>query len=115
MNKIFNNNLTNEEIDELVKKIINIPVEENKSCISSFGSINVDDLIKEIESLKKVPTYDLLLKENQQLKEKLELSEKSRQEAIDYIENLDIRTQYNLKHDFVHILNILDIDKGSDK
>ena len=69
--------LSEKEIDNLVKEIMSIPVENNNNnnnnnnCLSSYGSINVDDLIETVKELKKVPTYNELLKENQQLKEEL--------------------------------------------
>lgn len=64
--------LSEKEIDDLVKEIMSIPVEKNNNnCLSSYGSINVDDLIETVKELKKVPTYNELLKENQRLKEEL--------------------------------------------
>ena len=65
--------LSEKEIDNLVKEIMSIPVEKNNNnCLSSYGSINVDDLIETVKELKKVPTYNELLKENQELKKQLE-------------------------------------------
>ena len=59
---------------------------------------------------------DLLIKENQQLKEKLEASEKVRIDAIEYcnvviknVENLDLKIY---PKEFYDLLSILDIDKG---
>lgn len=70
-------------------------------------------LITETEQLKK----DKLI-----LKEKLELSEKARKEAIEYINKnltissiLDGKKEYclnNYNFDYRKLLNILDIDKG---
>lgn len=68
-NRLAKGILTDEEIDNLVDEIMNIPVEKNNNCLSSYGSINVDDLIDSIKELRKVPTYDELLRENKQLKE----------------------------------------------
>ena len=65
------NNLTIEEINDLINKIIDLPVERNNYCISSYGSIGINDLINIIKEFKKVPTYEELLKENKKLKEKL--------------------------------------------
>ena len=65
------NNLTIEEINDLINKIIDLPVERNNYCISSYGSIDISDLINIIKEFKKVPTYEELLKENKKLKEKL--------------------------------------------
>ena len=68
-NRLAKGILTDEEIDNLVDEIMNIPVEKNNNCLSSYGSINVDDLIDSIKELRKVPTYDELLRENEKLKE----------------------------------------------
>ena len=65
------NNLTIEEINDLINKIIDLPVERNNHCISSYGSIDINDLINTIKEFKKVPTYEELLRENKKLKEKL--------------------------------------------
>ncbi len=65
------NNLTIEEINDLINKIIDLPVERNNYCISSYGSVDINDLINIIKEFKKVPTYEELLRENKKLKEKL--------------------------------------------
>lgn len=49
-----------------------------------------------------------ILKENQQLKEQLEASEKARKEAIDYINKFYCKDDLRIKN----MLDILDIDKG---
>lgn len=64
--------------------------------------------ITEIEQLKN---------ENQQLKEKLEASEKARKEAIEFINNIndwEICSKYDCmyKDDVLDVLRVLDIDKG---
>lgn len=64
--------------------------------------------ITEIEQLKN---------ENQQLKEKLEASEKSRKEDIEFINNIndwEICSKYDCmyKDDVLDVLRVLDIDKG---
>ena len=74
-NRLAKGILTDEEIDNLVDEIMNIPVEKNNNCLSSYGSINVDDLIDSIKELRKVPTYDELLRENKKLKEQLQQKE----------------------------------------
>lgn len=74
-NRLAKGILTDEEIDNLVDEIMNIPVEKNNNCLSSYGSINVDDLIDSIKELRKVPTYDELLRENEKLKEQLKQKE----------------------------------------
>lgn len=63
--------MTDEEINNLVDEIMKIPVEKNNNCLSTYGSVNVDDLINTIKELKKFPTYEELLRENKQLKKQL--------------------------------------------
>lgn len=79
--------LSEKEIDDLVNEIIKIPVEKNNNCLSSYGSINVDDLIETVKELKKVPTYNELLKENQKLKKQLKDLLNQQKEFIEYLEN----------------------------
>lgn len=62
---------------------------------------------------------DFLIKENQQLKEKLEASEKARKDAIEFINDKSDKG-YNFgwilqNEEIDKLLKILDIDKGSDK
>lgn len=118
-NRLAKGILTDEEIDNLVDEIMNIPVEKNNNCLSSYGSINVDDLIDSIKELRKVPTYDELLRENKQLKEQLEKERKVRKKSINKIKTLGKfdgeKCTRGLKlwgADFNELLDILDIDKG---
>ena len=62
-NRLAKGILTDEEIDNLVDEIMNIPSEKNNNCVSTYGSINVDDLISNVKEFKKIPTFDNLLKE----------------------------------------------------
>lgn len=58
-----------EEFDELINTI---PKVESDNPISAMDSINVEDLRNAVERFKKIPTYQDLLKENQELKKQLE-------------------------------------------
>lgn len=71
-NRLAKGILTDEEIDNLVDEIMNIPSEKNNNCVSTYGSINVDDLISNVKEFKKIPTFDNLLKENKTLKQQLD-------------------------------------------
>ena len=58
-----------------------------------------------------------ILKENQQLKEQLELSEKARKEAIEFIKGAGEMATYTksialYEEELEELLDILDIDKG---
>lgn len=69
INNFVDNILTDKEIDKLVDEIMNIPIESNNDCLSTYGSVNVDELINIAKEMRKIPTFDNLLKENQKLKE----------------------------------------------
>lgn len=58
--------------EELLKAIMELPKIETNNPISTMNSINVDDLMSAIDRLNKVPDYNDLLKENQELKQQLE-------------------------------------------
>lgn len=116
-NRLAKGILTDEEIDNLVDEIMNIPVKKNNNCLSSYGSINVDDLIDSIKELRKVPTYDELLRENQQLKEQLKQKEdiinKARELLVKWGEEPDADMYMQIKEYKEHreLLEILD-NKG---
>lgn len=60
--------MNDEEIDNLIHQMIfSIPKDDNKSIISAYGSIDMDDLITTIRRLKKVPNINDLMKENKKL------------------------------------------------
>lgn len=58
--------------EELLKEIMKLPKVETNNPISTMTSINVDDLMSAVDRLNKVPDYNDLLKENQELKKQLE-------------------------------------------
>ena len=114
-NRLAKGILTDEEINNLVDEIMNIPVEKNNNCLSSYGSINVDDLIDSIKELRKVPTYDELLRENKKLKQQLQ----QRDNIINKVkfaikDNCIIKDKKYLEIccDGDYLLEILNIDKG---
>lgn len=113
-NRLAKGILTDEEIDNLVDEIMNIPVEKNNNCLSGYGSINVDDLIDSIKELRKVPTYDELLRENKKLKEQLEKERKARKEAIELIKEKQRKDEFLELNEWQtrDLIKILDIDKG---
>lgn len=58
--------------EELLKEIMKLPKVETNNPISTMTSINVDDLMSAVDRLNKIPDYNDLLKENQELKKQLE-------------------------------------------
>lgn len=118
------------ELQEKIDKAMeNIPKIQTNNSISSMNSINVDELRKTAEIFKRILTFDdlqkennKLLKEKQELKEQLELSEKARKEAIDKLKTLGkfdgekcIRSFKLWTADFNELISILDIDKGDEQ
>ena len=73
--------------EEFLKAIENVPKTDSINSISSYNSINIEDLANAVNRLKKVPTYDELLKENQKLKENYERI---------YNENCILREKHNI-------------------
>ena len=108
-NRLAKGILTDEEINNLVDEIMNIPVEKNNNCLSSYGSINVDDLIDSIKELRKVPTYDELLRENKKLKQQLQQKEDIINKAKEFAKGHIF--QFDGDKDFDALLEILD-NKG---
>ena len=65
-------------VDEFDELINTIPRVESDNSIPSMDSLNVEDLRNAVERLKKIPTYQDLLKENQELKKQLEEKNKTK-------------------------------------
>ncbi len=66
---------------------------------------------------EEIAAINFILSENQQLKEKLDLSEKARKEAIEYIKGAGEMATYTksialYEEELEELLDILDIDKG---
>lgn len=87
-NKFSERLLTEEEIDDLVKEMLNLPRIEDNSKLIAYGAIDFDDLIDTIRDLKKTPTYDILLKENKKLKEQLKKSSEVEQAVINKLKEI---------------------------
>ena len=58
--------------EKLLEEIMKLPKTEAVNPISAMNSIDVDDLMSAIDRLNKIPDYNDLLKENQELKKQLE-------------------------------------------
>ena len=78
--------------EEFLKAISEIPKTSIPNTISAYGAINVEQLANAVERFKKIPNYDELLKENQQLKEKVNQLETNRDEVINMINNFTQRS-----------------------
>lgn len=127
--------MNDEEINKLEDYLKSLPkIKQNMSIpVTTNIGINLDDLMNAVKGLKKVPTFDDLEKENQQLKrslqtheillkanveenkqlkEKLEKERKVRKEALDLIEKLRFEKWAITGTDIMDVIDILDIDKG---
>lgn len=112
-NRLAKGILTDEQIDNLVDEIMNIPVEKSNNCLSTYGSINVDDLISNIQEFRKIPSFDNLLKENKKLKEQLKIIKKTTNELLTYLdENKLILNNPNILDFYINIKEILNMNKG---
>ena len=108
--------MNEEEIKELEKYLKSLPKISNNMSIpitTNFG-INLDDLMNTVKELKKVPTYDELLRENKKLKQQLQQRDNIINDVIHYIrtellcfDNESVEYIEGLK-----ILKKLNIDKG---
>ena len=58
--------------EEILKEIMELPKIETNNSISAMNGINVDDLMSAVDRLNKIPDYNDLLKENQELEKQLE-------------------------------------------
>lgn len=75
--------LSDEEVNNFIDELLKLPVEKNNNCLSTYGSVNVDDLITVAKEIRKVPTYDVVLRENMRLKQKLQQKEDVINKIID--------------------------------
>lgn len=106
--------LTDEEIDNLVNEIMNIPIEKNNNCLSTYGSVNVDELISVVKEMQKIPTYDNLLKENKKLHIENQRLKEAINKAIDEIETgyfIDGDEEYSYLESWFGVENLLNILK----
>lgn len=84
--------MSEEEFDELINTI---PKVENDNPISSMNNINVEDLRNAVERLKKIPTYQDLLRENKKIKEDISFCLKSIEQEMKM--STDSRTRKEMK------------------
>ncbi len=58
--------------EELLKELGKLPKLETNNLVSTMNAINVDDLMNAVDRLNKIPDYNDLLKENQELEKRVE-------------------------------------------
>lgn len=59
--------------EDLLKAMLELTNTETYNAVSTYGSVNVDDLMAAYDRLNKVPTYDDLLRENKRQKEIIDM------------------------------------------
>ena len=59
--------------EDLLKAMLELTMVETHNAVSTYGSVNVDDLMAAYDRLNKVPTYDDLLRENKRQKEIIDM------------------------------------------
>ena len=64
------------DIDKLRKELRNATVNVNENTISTYGTVDVDKLLKTVEHFRKVPTVEELINENNKLLNRLEQDER---------------------------------------
>lgn len=58
---------------DLLKVMLELINTETHNAVSTYGSVDVDDLMAAYDRLNKVPTYDDLLRENKRQKEIIDM------------------------------------------
>ena len=81
--------MTEEEIDDLVKEIMNFPKVESNNPVSTMYGFDVDTLINTLRDFKRLPTYDEVLKQNQKYKEVIDKAKALVNNVYNSLENAD--------------------------
>lgn len=94
--------------EEFLKAIENVPKTDSINTISAYNSINVEDLANAVDRFKKIPTYDELLKENQELKKQVEEYQQELEKADSITQSCIFNGKKESKISYRKCLNILD-------
>lgn len=94
--------------EEFLKAIENVPKTDSINTISAYNSINVEDLANAVDRFKKIPTYDELLKENQELKKQVEEYQQELEKADNITQSCIFNGKKESKISYRKCLNILD-------
>ena len=81
--------MTEKEIDDLVKEIMNFPKVESNNPVSTMYGFDVDTLINTLRDFKRLPTYDEILKQNQKYKEVIDSAKALVNNVYNSLENAD--------------------------
>ena len=101
--------------EEFLKAIIELPKIETDNPISIMNSVNVDDLMSAIDRLNKVPDYNDLLKENQELKKQVEEYENELEKADSITQSCIFNGKKESEISYRKCLNMLEKHKNQQK
>lgn len=101
--------------EELLKAIMELPKIETDNPISTMNSINVDDLMSAVDRLNKVPNYNDLLKENQELKKQVEEYQQELEKADSITQSCIFNGKKESKISYRKCLNMLEKHKNQQK
>lgn len=98
--------MTEKEIDDLVKEIMNCPRVESNQQASTIYGFDVDTLINTLRDFKRLPTYDEVLKQNQKHKEVINRAKALVNNVYNSLENADKPIKF-----YEELLDILNINE----
>lgn len=81
--------MTEKEIDDLVKEIMEFPKIESNNPVSTMYEFDADTLINTLQDFKRLPTYDEVLKQNQKYKEVIDSAKALVNDVYNSLENAD--------------------------
>lgn len=94
--------------EEFLKAIMELPKIETDNPISTMTSINVDDLMSAVDRFDKVPDYNNLLKENQELKKQVEQYQQELEKADSITQSCIFHGKKESEISYRKCLNALD-------
>ena len=98
--------MTEKEIDDLVKEIMDLPRVESNHPVSTLYGFDVDTLINTLRDFKRLPTYDEVLKQNQKYKVVIDRARVLVNNVYNSLENADKPIKF-----YEEILDILNINE----
>ena len=98
--------MSEKEIDDLVKEIMNFPKVESNNPVSTMYGFDVDTLINTLRDFKRLPTYDEVLKQNQKYKEVIDSAKALVNNVYNSLENADKPIKF-----YEELLDILNINE----
>lgn len=98
--------MTEKEIDDLVKEIMDLPRVESNHPVSTIYGFDVDTLINTLRDFKRLPTYDEVLKQNQKYKVVIDRVRVLVNNVYNSLENADKPIKF-----YEELLDILNINE----